>query len=416
MDKFKKILVAAFALTLVIGLTACGDDEDGDTGSKDEIIKLLNNKPEIDAQLKDLAAAFEEETGHKVEVTTCGGDGCETETELNAAISRNDTPDIFVIDGDDAYNKYSKYLDDLSDEEWTENTEVAYTDDGTVYGFPVAIEGWGLGYNADMLEEAGIDPSTLTNYGAYQEAFTKLDGMKEELGIDSVVAMAAGPGMYWVTGDHNLNSYLSNGLEYGDATVADDALNGEFDDDRLSEYVDWVELLFNYSDNNVLLTGDYDSQVGQFANEKAAFVHQGNWIEGNLTDAEFDRGFAPHGSMSEDTEGIFVSAPSWYVVNKDGDADIAKEFLNYIATSDAGVKFYEDSAGIPAISTIDVEITAPLSKAVYDYNVEGNIYSWNQYMVAKETRDNLGSIYELFAKGEIDKEQFIELFKAEISS
>ena len=163
----------------------------------------------------------------------------------------------------------------LKGDEWIDLTGLEFVVDGMVYGFPVAVEAWGIAYNKELLDKAGIDPDTLTSQEAYRAAFEKLDGMKDELGIDSVIAMAAGPDMRWVTGLHNFNGYLSAGLPYGDTTVLDMLNKGEPDMERLTEYADWVELLFMYSDEAVLLTGNYDAQVGQFATQKSVLYTSG---------------------------------------------------------------------------------------------------------------------------------------------
>ena len=99
--------------------------------------------------------------------------------------------------------------------------------------------------------------------------------------------------------------------------MSNDLLAKKVDAKRLAEYADWVELLFKYADKAVLTTGNYDAQVGAFATGKAAFLHQGNWVDRNLqgAGATFKTAFAPHGSMAAATDGIFVSAPSFYVVN-----------------------------------------------------------------------------------------------------
>ena len=47
----------------------------------------------------------------------------------------------------------------MNDAEWTQHTSAAYMVDGNVVGFPVAVEGYGLAYNADILAKAGIDPA-----------------------------------------------------------------------------------------------------------------------------------------------------------------------------------------------------------------------------------------------------------------
>jgi len=136
--------------------------------------------------------------------------------------------------------------------------------------------------------------------------------MKEQLGINSVVSMAASVEMGWVTAHHNFNSLLSNGLAYGDLSVTNDLLKGNVEPhmQRLQEYADWVELLFKYSDKSILLTGNYDAQVGAFATGKAVFLHQGNWVDPNLkaANATFKMAFAPHGSMrKQQMESLFCA-------------------------------------------------------------------------------------------------------------
>lgn len=278
-----------------------------------------------------------------------------------------------------------------------------------------------MAYNADLLTKAGIDPAGLNNLGAYTEAFAKLDSMKAELGINSVVSMAASIEMGWVTAHHNVNSYLSNGLAYGDLSVANMALEGKLDTARFADYASWVELLFKYSDKTVLTTGNYDSQVNAFASQKAVFLHQGNWVDPNLKTANttFAMGYAPHGSSSQATDGIFVSAPSWYVVHKDSPAlDLAKKFLNDMALTEAGAKFMVEAAGmIPAFSNITMQPAGALSKSVQEWSNSGKVYSWNQYLLPNDFRnDTLAPIYNQLAMGNIDKAEFIRLFTVAIAT
>jgi raffinose/stachyose/melibiose transport system substrate-binding protein len=279
----------------------------------------------------------------------------------------------------------------------------------------VAVEGWGMAYNADLLKKAGVDPATLVNLDGYKAAFEKLDSMKAELGVDAVVAMAASPEMKWVTAHHNFNSLLSNGLPYGDQSVVESMLAGEVDETRLSEYADWVELLFQYADKAILTTGNYDAQVGAFATGKAVFLHQGNWTDPNMAaaNATFEMAFAPHGSMKQATDGIFVAAPSFYVINAESkNVDAARQFLNDLVFTEAGNDYMVNEAGmIPAYKNITLQPAGQLSKSVQAYSAAGKVYSWNQYYFSGDFRDQtLGPIYNQFANGQIDKAQFIELF------
>jgi raffinose/stachyose/melibiose transport system substrate-binding protein len=405
----KKVFVLAIAAVVVTAglLVSCGP------GEEQASITLLQNKPEIDAMLQEYGAAWSEETGIDITVKSVGGGtGSSMGQQLRADFAAGEMPDIFVIAGIEDYREWESVILDLSGEPWTEETSVAFKVDGNTYGFPVAIEGWGMAYNADILEEAGVDPSTLTNYEAYQAAFERIDGMKDELGLDSVVSMAASAEMGWVTAHHNFNSLLSNGLAYDDNSVVDSLLAGDVDQQRLSEYADWVELLFTYADQTVLTTGNYDAQVGAFATGKAAFLHQGNWVDPNMeaANADFEMGFAPHGSMREDTEGIFVSAPSFYVINAESEnIEAAKQFLNDMVFTEAGQRFMVEEAGmIPAYGNVELNPTGQLSRSVQEWAAQGNVYAWNQYQFSGEFRDQtLAPIYNQFATGQIDKAQFI---------
>ena len=402
----KKLLLVVSILMAVFSLTAC-------TPKKEEIvITWKQNKPEIDAALQKYAATYEEKTGIKVEITSCGGSSCSLGDVLKADYAAGTMPDIFVIDGPEAYKEWEAIIADLSGEDWTEETDVAFVVDGKTVGFPVAIEGWGMAYNKDLLEEAGVDPDTLTTYAGYVAAFELIESKKAELGIDSVVSMAAGPGMYWVTAHHNFNSLLSNGLPYGDKSVANALLDGTVDQARLTDYANWVNLLFQYADNTVLTTGNYDSQVGAFLNGKAVFLHQGNWVDGNLSAATFEMAFAPHGSSSTATDGIFVSAPAWYVVNKNSKhLDEVKQFLNDLVFTSEGNSYMVTDAGmIPAFKNVTLQPSGKLSKSVQAWASEGKIYSWNQYLFSGEFRDStLGPIYNQLASGAITVEQFKQL-------
>jgi raffinose/stachyose/melibiose transport system substrate-binding protein len=178
-----------------------------------------------------------------------------------------------------------------------------------------------------------------------------------------------------------------------------------------------VELLFTYADPAVLTTGNYDAQVGAFATEKAAFLHQGNWVDPNMdaAGATFPMAFAPHGSMEKDTNGIFVSAPSFYVINAESDnIEAAKQFLNDMVFTTEGQEFMVEDAGmIPAYANVDLNPDGQLSQSVQKWNAAGNVYAWNQYQFSGEFRDQvLAPIYNQFATGRITRDEFIDQMTA----
>jgi len=328
-------------------------------------------------------------------------------------------PEIFVIEGKAGYEdaKRSGRISDLSGEPWVKDTGVAYIDpaDGKAIGFPVAIEGWGLGYNKALLAKAGIDPKTLTNVAAIKAAFEKIDSQKSQLGIDAVVSMVAGPGMTWVTGLHGFNAYLALGLPYNDSTkYINMLLNGQVDSARLGKFAEYYNLLFKYANRNTLLTGGYDQQLGDYSVGKTVFIHQGNWTDPTFKDLgiTFEMGYVPHAFLDENTDGIFVGAPSWYLVNaKSKNIEAAKKFLAAMASTQEGHDYMVNKAGmVPAFKSCKLSPDGQLSRAVQEWSNQGKIYAWQQNEMPDGFGMNtLGPIFHQMASGQIDPQGFVRL-------
>ena len=407
----KKILVLVLALVMALSAVSALAD-----------ITIVQNKVEIDAALQEYAAAYSAETGKNVKVITAGGSS-DYNTALKAEFASGKEPDIFVIEGPTGYELYKDKIADMTGAEWTQYTAAAYMDGDKVVGFPVAVEGYGMAYNKDILDKAGIDPATLTNVDAYQAAFEKLDSMKEELGLDAVVSMVAGtaPGMTWVTGLHNFNVYLTVGLDRNDTSIIDQVLEGKVDEDRFHAYCEYVALIFKYSDPEMLLNGTQDMQLAAFANGKTAFYHQGNWMDPNIValNVDFPMAYAPHAFLHEDTDGILVNAPSWYVVNQNaGNVEQAVDFLNALALTEAGQDYMVNKAAmVPAFTNVTLEPATPLSKSVMEWNAAGKTYSWQQYKLPDGFgMGTLGAIYELLASGAVDEPTFEQMMKDAIAT
>ncbi|MDO4866520.1 MAG: ABC transporter substrate-binding protein [Clostridia bacterium] len=405
----KKILVLVLALVMALSAMSALAD-----------ITIVQNKVEIDAALQEYAAEFSKEAGYNVKVNTIGG-SVSYPVGLKAEFQASE-PDIFVIEGPSDYELYKDKIVDMAGDEWTQYTAAAYMDGDKVVGFPVAVEGYGMAYNADILAKAEIDPATLTNVNAYKAAFEKLDSMKEELGLDAVVSMVAGtaPGMTWVTGLHNFNVYLTVGLDRNDTSIIDQVLEGKVDEERFHKYCEYVALIFQYSDPEMLLNGTQDMQLAAFANGKTAFYHQGNWMDPSLMalNPEFEIAYAPHAFLDEDTDGILVNPPSWYVVNTNGNVEQAVDFLNALATTELGHDYMVNKAAmVPAFTNVELQPTTPLSKSVMDWNAAGKTYSWQQYKLPDGFgMGTLGAIYELLASGAIDEPTFEQMMKDAIAT
>lgn len=415
----KKLVVFLVVMLALVSLTACAGEEPVE---ETKSLVIFQNKVEIDEVMRTYAEAWGAKNNVTVTLKTCGGDSCAYGTQILAEFQANEQPDIFVIEGMGGYNIYKDKILDFADATWVDDTELEFKVDGTVYGFPVAVEGWGMAYNKEILEAAGVDITALeeVSQAEYEEAFKKVQAYYDANGMDDsvVVSMAAGAGMYWVTGLHNFNGYLSAGLDYSDSSVIDKLNNKEVDADRLNQLANWAELLFKYADETILTTGTYDDQVGTFAKGKAAFVHQGNWTDSSYADSTFEMGYLPHATLTEGNDKIFIGAPSYYVINKDSaNAEAAKLFLEDLAATAEGHDYMVNQANmVPAFNSVTLTPKTPLSAAVMQWNQAGKAYAWWQNdMPSDFGMGTLGPIYELFAKGEITKEDFISQITAAIT-
>jgi raffinose/stachyose/melibiose transport system substrate-binding protein len=416
----KKALVKAVAVGLVVlALPVLAFA----AGPKNVTINMFQLKVEIKDALDAYAAQYSAaHPGVTVKVETLGG-GASYGDALKAKVQAGQMPDIFMIEGRGQYNLWKDYIADLSSEPWVKDTDLAFKADGKVVGFPVAIEGYGLAYNADILKKAGIDPESLTTRSAYEKAFKILEAKKAELGIDAPVAMAASVagGMWWVAGQHNLAVYWGGGLDFNDTSIIEMALKGKLDDARFLEYAKYVQLLFKYSDKNILLNGSYDDQVGSFARGKTAFLHQGNWVDPNLKQlgVTFKMGYAPHAFLETPEKGLFLFAPSWYCVNsKSPNAEAAKAFLNSIASTPEGHDYMVNKAGmIPAFKSVKIKPAGQLSRALMEANARGGNYGVFFGMLPDGAGQNVfGPIFDLFAQNPDNINQFISDMKKAVAN
>ena len=393
------------------GSSSGGSDSAGGSGSSGGAsLQLLNGKPEIDAQMQDLAAKYEEETGNKIEVMTIGGNETAS-SKLKELKQAGEMPDIFVAEANQFAN-WQGELADLSGEQWTEDTDVEYVDDemGTI-GFPYMVEAHGLAYNADLLEKAGVDPASLTSPAAYKAAFEKIDGMKDDLGITAVVGWCAeASNLGWSSGTHVFGHYLDAGLEPTDSTYID-MLNdgGKLDEARFTAFGEFIGLLNQYSDPQLLVDGTYDDQVLGFASGKYVFVTQGSWIGATLTgdDADayaaagnFKCGFAPF-AFEDGIATIQDEPTSYWTVYKDGDVDAAKAFLQWCSEDTAQQIFVEDMGFVSPYNDCAYTATDPFAGAVTEWLGTGKHSSYHTFFKKDGLQDVTSVVFQEYAKGDI---------------
>ncbi len=372
-------------------------------------IRLLNGKPEINDQLKELAELYKAETGNEVTIETIGGDTSAGD-ELKKMYQADNMPDIFVIEANQAAT-WDGMLADLAGEDWTNKTGFELVNDsmGTI-GFPYTVEATALGYNADILAAAGVDPSTLTSPAAWQAACEAIDAKKDELGLTAVFAWCAEPtNLGWSSGTHVFGQYLDAGLKADDTTYID-MLNdgGTIDEARMKKFAEFVGMMNQYADkDHLLVDGTYDEQVAGFKEGKFAFITQGNWCVTSPEDVSFEVGFAPY-AFEDGMNTIIAGPPSYWVAYKDGNVDAAKTFFNWCA-GDSAQNILVNKAGL--VSPFDdcqYEATNPFYKSMKSYIDAGNYSGWHTMLKKDGLQNETCQVFADYAKGAIaDADEFV---------
>ena len=437
----KKRNLAMMTAALVLALSACGGAKSGsetkasgdagkeesskadaaksdDKKSSGKELRLVNGKIEVDAQLKELAAAYEKETGVKVNIESMGG-GIDIQGTLKGYFQADNMPDIFVNGGDTDFKNWEGHLVDMSKEKWVSDTDAAYKDkDGKVLGFPYTTEAIGLAYNADVLEKAGIDPKSITGPESMKKAFETLDSKKDELGLTAVVGyVAEATNLYWSTGNHLFGVYEDGGLKRDDTKYFDLLEQGKIDKDRFSKYADMVELFNKYADPALLVSGTYDQQIQNFSAGKYAFVTQGSWIGATMTNddkeqyeaaGKFKVGMIPY-AFEEGIDTIQTNSPSWWAVFDNDNKEEALKFLQWVS-EDEGQKILVQKAGfVSPFKSISYVAEDPFAQTITDYTKAGKTSAWH-WLGNKEglAQNALGVVYQDCASGNLDKAKFVD--------
>ena len=421
----KKLLSTLLVGAMAASLVACGqpntaNTDQANTNTADgataggSSVRLLNGKPEIDSQLQDLAKLYNEETGNTLVVETIGGD-TNAADELKKMYQADNMPDIFVIEANQA-DTWDGMLADLAGSAWTDKTEFELENDsmGTI-GFPYTVEATALGYNADVLEAAGIDPSTLTSPAAYKEAFETLDSKKDELGIKAVLGWCAEPAnLGWSSGTHVFGQYLDAGLKADDTTYID-LLNdgGQIDKDRMKHFAEFIGMMNKYSDPELLVDGTYDAQVAGFTAGDYAFITQGNWCVTSPDDVDFECGFAPY-AFEDGIDTIIAGPPSYWVAYNDGNVDGAKEFFDWCAGDSAQNILVNDAGLVSPFDDCQYEAVNPFYKSMKSYIDAGKFSGWHT-MLKKDGLQNVTcQVFADYAQGKLDADSFVSTIESVI--
>ena len=429
--KRKFLVVFGLLFCLILGMLAgCGQKEE-EAG-----IYYLNFKPEAADSWKEIARAYEAETGIEVRILTAASGSYEQ--TLKSEIAKRNPPTLFQINGPVDYEKWKNYCRDLSGTQlysWLLEPDMAVRSGDGVYGIPYVVEGYGIIYNDGIMQKYLSLSSRNTDFNSMEEVnnFAKLKALvedmsqhTEELGIEGVFASTSfseGEDWRWQTHLANLPVYY----EFSQKGVADEK---ELDFSYEENFKNIFDLYINNScaAREELGSKTVDDSMKEFATGKAAMVQNGNWawnqisgIDGNQV-KEQDVKFLPiyTGVNGEEEQGLCIGTESYICVNSiasEADQQASIAFLEWLYGSETGKKYVTDSLGfISPFNTFAYEESPndPLARQVVSYMSDSSKKTVNWDFTAfpsQRFKVELGNSLYAYSKGEKTWDQVVESVK-----
>ncbi|APH05747.1 ABC transporter substrate-binding protein [Bacillus weihaiensis] len=390
----KKWFLGLFSIMLLVSvvLSGCSGDDStkkegagSDTEGEEVTLDIFQFKVEFKDQFEAVAEQYQEANPNvKINIQTVGG-GEDYGAALRSKFASGDEPAIFNIGGPTDVVDWEDSLADLTNSAAAgaalEGTLDGVTKEEKVLGLPFNQEGYGLIYNTEIFEKAGINPADIKDMASLEAAVKTLDEKKADLGLEAVFALPAKE--TWVTGLHLSNAFISPEFD-GNVTKAFEADKVEFKfGNEMKNFID----LQNKHSVQPVVSLDYSQQVEElFSTGKVAMIQQGNWVYGSIAgiDEELANnkvGILPIPVPGFKEDAIPVGVPMYWAVNKNKDENVIEEatkFLDWLYTSDEGKEtVVKDFKFIPAYEGYDASlITDPLSKQIYEYAEAGNTIGW----------------------------------------
>lgn len=358
----KKKLVSALLCVAMVAtmLAGCGGEKEADSssegGSSGEIYMFIS-QPEYADAINTLIEEYKTvEPDVTINYETTQND---YPTLLKAKLNSGDTPDIFSSTSGKEIEVYKEYSYDLSDQPLMDSMLPAVADtmkdangEG-VYGIAIKGNYFGLLYNMDLLEEAGVEKMP--------ETVSELEDCVAKLNDAGITAFTDGYAEWWVF-KHIFQHFAGaavedypafvEAMENGEAKLEDYPIIAE-------NYFDFIDLVTENGDAKPL-ESDLSAEEAAFANGEAAImIGQGAWVEEDVKqiNPDINIGFSGY-PVSDDPADcqVITGSDQALRISKDSEnLDAVLDFINWWYTSDYGKAWFTDVAGVVPPIEVDGE-------------------------------------------------------------
>lgn len=408
----KKLLAVVLVMVCMMSMLAgCGKKDEGR-------VYYVNFKPEQDAQWKELAKIYTEETGISVTVLTAASG--QYETTLKSEMSKTQAPTLFQVNGPVGLKNWEDYCYDLTGSDVVaqlSSEDFALKNGNAIAGISYVIETYGIIYNKQLLAQAGYTEADIKNFAGLKKVAKDINARSAELGFSAFTSAGMDGSSDWRFKTHLAN--LPIYYEYqADGIGTTDAIKGSY----LDNYRQIWDLYINNAtcEPTMLSTKTGDDAVAEFTTGKAVFYQNGTWAYGDVSGLGDDNlGMLPIyiGVAGEEKQGLCTGTENYWCVNKNAsekDIQATLDFMNWCVTSEVGVKAMCGTEGampsgdagmgfvIPFKS--NMESTNKLVNIANQYVTDGyTSVSWNfPTMPSENWKNAVGSALTSYAADQTD--------------
>ncbi len=415
MKKIKKLLAYTFVvITIMTIFTSCG----ASGSSKNYDFYIFNTKGENADAMQKAVDAYSEKTGLKIKLFSLGS-GTNSADTLRAEMNSKNKPAIFSIMNIRELEEWREGgfaldLNTIEDadfkalhEELPDNLKLSVNNNES-YGIPYNVEGYGYIVDtkllADLIGESKVNEFLSdfkkASYDEFSDTVKKLDAYIKNGTADTLIlnkkeyplvsekqgfaknltgVFSVAGSEKWTYGDHMVNIAIDAVFKNPSETRNADAKTIQKLYNPLIAYAKALDLKTSYVAGNDgplergpqminSTTNGYDAAVQKFAEHKAVFIKQGNWVYTNiekinpeivktLTFLPIKMPFSDNDIEVKDlnaekmNRSISVFVPNYYAVNakvSKEEQKMAVDFLVWLNTTSEGKRFItEDMAFIP---------------------------------------------------------------------
>ena len=481
---FKKVIPLAMSVCFAMPfISGCGNKSSlsaTQVNSKYDLY-IFSSKGEISNEFEELCQIYQKETGVKIKLQQIGS-GTEHKDTLRIQMNSSNKPGLYSLQGLRELYEYEMSgsamdLNSVTSPEFKNLVDaipqnLRLTSDGTnSFGVPYNIEGYGYIVDkqmlADLIGADNVDKflvdmkaasySEFENFvktmGDYIKNSKKksfvLNGTTYDLNAEKTGLAKNLTGVFsvagaepWTFGDHMMNISLNAAFKSASdfMNASDTGLNAM--KNAFVKYLNALDLKTSFAagDNESLSRGakfinatssDYNRTIRRFAEGKALFIKQGNWLIPNIEkiNAEMLERLVflpvkmPISISDIKNEGMTIEklnssipvyVPNYFVLNpkvSEREQKLAQDFLVWLNTSETARDFVVNKFGfVPYNADDSLVLKSSLNNSLLEYYREGKtlaaVYhgapeAWSKDTVSMKIMESLLT-KEKWSKNEIE--------------